>query len=301
MTNQKVISVDGDRTGGLVFWEPSEATIEGLGRALKGIGLEKLLPQQSVAKAALKETMTAVIRKSPLYVRGNIPEIFPLASHVVGFEARRLNRGLEENNPEFVFSAVLNKEGTVEIPKFNDEICPWMDGRLDEFENVMTKRFTSRAKYYPTGMVSTAISRVIESLGGILVRKTGGNYFLPDFCLPTFEAFCDLLDEARPGPEIIVYKFNIKPTERSFTQVLNAVKREVEVRLAQVQVGLDNLGLDRLQRSDGKASRLSECSEVLSLVERYESLLGVDLKEYKAMAEQVRGAVDAHAVLEVAC
>jgi len=296
MTTHKVLKVDG------VFWEPSECRINDICTALEAVSMEGLVPKTSVAKASLKAAFHKLLSRSPLAVRGNTPVIEPLASDVIGFEARKPNRGAEANAPDFCLSVRLKPDGTVEIPKFDAVNCPWLVGRQAQVEQVVTSQFQSEAQFYPTFMVSKLLGRVIASMGGILVRETGGNYFMPPDSLSQFEEFCNHLDQATPAPQVVLYKFDIKPTERSFKHVLQSVKREAEERLKEVEAGLEALVQDdKKQKPHGKKSRMKEVFAVQDLLERYEGILGVDLADMKAMADQVRGAVDAHSVMEFAC
>jgi len=294
------ISGDGD-DGVLVLWEPGHIKIEDLEEALATIGRGNLLPKASVAKSALKKAFKRFLDKSPLHVRGNTPELSPLAPEVVGFEARRPNKGQENNDPDFVMSVVADASGSVTIPKFDAGILPALadDTKRAQAEAGIGALFKTNLEYYPTTMTSTVISRVIESLGGILVRKTGGAYFVPPRSVGDFETFCDAIDAAEVGPEMVTHSFGIKPGERSFKAVLKAVQRIAKERLCEVEEGLNRLG-ERKQRSDGKTARIDECLAVKSMLSEYESLLGVSLKEFQEMADDVQAAVNAHAALEFA-
>lgn len=297
MTNN-TIAIDGDNTGALVLWEPGPCKMTDMLVALTSIGRDKLLPKSSVAKAALKKAFHGFVSASPLYIRGNIPEINPLASHVLGFEARRMNRGETTNDPEFLLSVVVDEGGKVKVAEFNPALCPWAGTKSDKIEAHIQAKFDELTEFYPTDMASRTVARVIQSLGGIsLVKKTGGKFFLPPDGVDQFESFAAVLDGAEVAPRLVTYKFQIKPTERSFKVVLQAVQEEATERLKAVEESLQDIGK---MKANGKESRLAECMAVRELMERYESVLGVSLQKFKDMAEQVAGAVDAHSVLEFA-
>jgi hypothetical protein len=295
----KEIEIDGSgRDGLLAMWEPSDITMEDLSNALKAIGKEGLLPKSSVAKAALKEALYAFICRTKLAVRGNTPELFPLAPEVVGYEARRMNKGTENNSPEFIMSVVVDANGVVSIPKHDSNILPQLDNHKAKVEAAIQGVFDTRVKWYPTGPTSTCIARVIESLGGILVRKTGGSYFLPEKGIEKFEEFCAALDSSKDrAPEMVTYRFPIKPGTRSFKSVLQAVKRNASDRLAEVESGLQELGTKK-QRSNGQESRLNECVAVKEMLAVYSEALGVELKDFMDMADKVQSAVAAHNALD---
>ena len=294
----KEIHVDGSGKDGLLtFWEPSEVAIDDLVRALKAIGKDRLLPKASVAKSALKYSLQTFIAKSGLRIRGNTPEVFPLAPEVVGYEARRMNRGTEQNQPEFVIS-VVSDNGVVSIPKYDSGILPQLDTKKHKAEAALQTVFDSRSTIFPTEMSSGCIARVIESLGGILVRKTGGNYFVPDHSIEAFEVFAEELDKAEGSkPEIVTYRFPLKANNRSFKSVLKAVKDQACERLAAVEKELSMLG-SKKQRKDGQETRMNEVVEVKALLLQYQEILGVELKEYQDMADKVASAVSIHNALE---
>lgn len=297
MTNHE-IKVDGSGKDGLLaFWEPDEIAIADLERALKAIGKEGLLPKASVAKSALKYSLQAFIAKSGLKVRGNTPEVFPLAPEVIGFEARRMNRGTEQNEPEFVIS-VVSDNGAISIPRYDSGILPQLDTKKSKAEEVLQSVFDSRSAIFPTEMASACISRVIQSLGGILVRQTGGNYFVPEKSIGAFETFASELDNSQGSkPEIVTYRFPLKANDRSFKSVLRAVKGQACERLAAVEAELSQLG-SKKQRKDGKENRINEVLEVKTLLEEYQGILGVSLKEYQEMADKVAAAVSVHNALD---
>lgn len=298
MTN-KEITVDGSGQDGLMtFWEPSEVAIEDLVRSLKAIGKEGLLPKSSVAKSALKYSLQVFISKAGLKVRGNTPEVFPLAPEVIGFEARRMNRGVETNDPEFVLSVVVDNNGTVTIPKYDAGILPQLDSKRDKAEAAIQSVFAKRSAIFPTEMASACIARVIQSLGGILVRKTGGIYFVPQRSIEEFEGFVHELDSSVGSkPEIVTCRFPIKPGHKSAKSVLKAVKQQASDRLAAVEAELQSLG-SKKQRNDGKESRLNEVDAVKAMLDEYQQILGVSLKELTEMADKVASAVSVHSALE---
>jgi len=294
----KEIHVDGSGADGLLtFWEPDEIAIDGLVSALKAIGKEGLLPKSSVAKSALKYSLQAFLAKSGLKVRGNTPEVFPLAPEVVGFEARRMNRGTEQNQPEFVIS-VVSDNGSVSIPRYDSMILPQLDTKKDKAESALQAVFDSRSQIFPTEMASACIARVIQSLGGILVRKTGGNYFVPGHSIEVFEAFAEELDKASGSkPEIVTYRFPLRANNRSFNSVLKAVKEQAVERLATVEKELSQLGSKR-QRKDGQETRMNEVMDVKAMLLQYQEILGVELKSYQEMADKVASAVSIHNALD---
>ena len=153
--------------------------------------------------------------------------------------------------------------------------------------------FQTRLHFFPTETVSACIAKVISSLGGIRIRRTGGLYFVPGKNLEDFEKFC----LAAKGPEVVAVRFPLVPTENSYASVLRSVKDIAKERMKAVEESLATLGQSKM-RSNGKETRLKECQDVLDLLKDYEEILGVDLAESKDIVAKVEAAVNAHAALE---
>jgi hypothetical protein len=297
MTIREIEADGSGKDGAIVWWEPEQLSIGDLTNALKAIGKESLLPKSSVAKAALREALAALVAKSGLRVRGNTPSYFPLAPEVIGWEARRMNRGSEQNEPEFILSVVADS-GIVTIPRHNSDLIPQLDTKKDKAESALQSVFDARSQVFPTEVVSACISRVIASFGGILVRQTGGVFFVPPHAIEKYEEFCEQIDSASgTKPEMVSCRFALKPTERSFNAVLKAVKEQATSRLAAVEEELAQLG-GKKQRANGRETRTNEVLEVKAMLTQYQEILGVELKEYEAMADQVAAAVSIHSALE---
>jgi hypothetical protein len=295
----KIINVDGSgKDGGMIYWEPEEMKIADLAAALKGVNLDGLAPKHSVKAAALQDAFMTFIEKAKIKVRGKPIKTFRLSADVTGFDARQINPGNEDVDPVFVASVVIDANGMVNIPKHNSAILPQLDNHKSQVEAVLQKVFDHRCNYYPTAMVSGCFAKVISTLGGILVRRTGGFYFLPEKGIERFDQFAKHINAIGGGPELVMVKFPVVPTETSYAAVMKAVKQIAKDRMKAVEASIHDLGDDKKQRANGTATRLKECQEVLDLLNDYSEILGVDLVESKEIVKKVKDAVNAHAALE---
>jgi hypothetical protein len=295
----KQIAVDGSgNDGGMLYWEPEEMKISDLQAALKKIEMEGLAPKHSVLGAALQDAFMTFIEKAKIKERGKPIKPFRLSAEVTGFDARQIVPGDENVDPVFVASVLLDANHHVRIPKHNSAILPQLDNHKAQIEAVLQKVFDHRCTYYPTGMVSGCFAKVISALGGILVRRTGGLYFLPGKNLERFSEFAQVINSTSGGPELVVVKFPVVPTETSYAAVMKAVKGIAKDRMRAVEASIHDLGDDKKQRANGTASRLKECQEVLDLLNDYSEILGVELVESKEIVKKVTQAVNAHAALE---
>lgn len=297
---QHNIEVDGSGAdGAFIWWEPGTVQIADMHRAYDLAGRTNLLPKTSNAQAALKEAFSAFIDACNIKARGRPVRIEPLSENVLGCEAYQTERGDEQNSRYFIMSVRTDEDGHVRIVKHDSSIMPQVDNHRAQIEDRIQKVYENKLNWWPTTQVSSSVARLIESLGGILVRQTGGNYFLPECGLNDFISVADHIESCQTDLQFVVTKFPLKPNERSFRCVLEAVQRIASERLATVEEGLKDLG-SKKQRANGVASRVGECMEVKDLLTRYGSLLGVAFQDLMDAAQKVEDAVAAHAAMDFA-
>lgn len=291
-------SVEFDGSGNdsaMVFWDPNEVPVPVLVNALTKIGKASLIPKSSVMASALKDAFTTFIDRTGIKERGRPIKPFPLSSEVTGYDFRQINPGNEDIDPVFVASVLLDTNNHVRIPKHNPALLPILDTKKAAIEGAIQKVFETRCGVYPATFVSTALQNVVRGLGGILIKKTGGMFFVPAKGLETFE---QLGQELNGSIDLTTCRFPLVPTESSYACVLKSVKNVAKDRLLAVEKSIHELGSSKKMRSNGKESRLKECQEILDLIKDYEEILGVEFKESKELVAKVEQAVHAHAALE---
>lgn len=297
--NAKVVQVDGSGEDGVwVWWEPGRVKVQALKDGLTQAGYSNLLPKASTVSSALRETLAGFIDAAKIKVRGSPVSINPLRDDVRGFEAVRQDRGDTENIHDFVMSVVLDDKDQVRIAKHNPQYVPQAEIVKDQLELKMTEVFQSQLDWYPTAMVSGCISRLLSALGGVLCRRTGGVYFLPEVAAKKFEPLADMLDAAEGELSVTITKFALRPGERSYDLVLTSLRQEVSDALVEIEEGLAELGTSK-PRSNGQATRLATLDALNAKVSRYESLLGVAMQDMHDAVEKVKGAVAARNVMEM--
>lgn len=293
----RTIKVDGSGEDGcMVWWDPARLPVSGLKDALDSVGLTNLLPKASTVPAALRETLSSFIEAANVKVRGKPIAINPLAEDVKGFEAVRQDRGSVENVHDFVMSVVLDETTQrVQIAKHNPQYLPQVSAIQAKLEDKMTEVFRDHLDFYPTTMVSGCLSRVVQALGGVLCRRAGGVYFLPEASLQRFEPLANSIDKLG-SVAITITKFQLRPGERSYELVVKSIRDEVSDALIEIEEGLKELGTKK-QRSDGEATRLATLAALRAKVTKYETLLGVALTDCHTAVQSVEQAVAAHNVM----
>lgn len=295
--NFKTVSIDGSSQDGVfVWWEPGRMRVEDLRDALTQAGCPGLLPKSSTVPAALRETLAGFIESAGVKQRGSPIDINPLREDVRGFEAVKQERGDTENDHEHIISVVLDGGGMVKIAKHNEAMLPQVDIIKDQLEAKMTEVFQQQLDYFPTAMVSSCLARVIEHLGGVLCRKAGGVYFLPESGAQKFEPLAAAIDSSN-GVSIVITKFALKPGERSYKLVLTSIRKEISDALVEIEEGLSELGSK--PRANGQATRLNTLDSLKAKVTQYEELLGVTMKDMHDAVEKVKAAVSARNVMDM--
>jgi hypothetical protein len=263
--------------------------------ALDSVGLGGLAPKASTIPASMKEMLGGFIEAANLKVRGLPIDINPLRSDVKGFEVVQRHPGDTENQHDFMLSVILDESvGRIKIAKFNPRYFN-IGSNQQLIEDKMTAVFFQQLDWYPTPMVSSCISRVVAYLGGVLCRKAGGVYFLPESAMTQFEPLADELEKSQGGVELTITKFELRPGERSYRLVAQSLQAEIDEALVAIEEGLKTIGR---QRANGKESRTAALQAMADKIARYERILGVTLTGLRDAVTKVQGAVDAHTVVD---
>lgn len=297
--SERMFHVDGSgEDGAFIWWDPGTVRIADMQQAYDLVQRVHLLPKTSNAQASLKEAFTAFIDACNIKARGRPIKVEPLSENVLGCEAFQTERGEEQNDRHFIMSVVVDN-GHVRIAKHDPAFVPQVDNHKVQIEERIQRVYENKLEWWPTTQVSSAVARLIDSLGGILVRQTGGNYFLPESGLADFTSVADHIESCQTDLKFTITKFPLRPNERSFRCVMESVRKEASERLATVEEGLRDLG-SKKQRANGVASRTAECMAVKDLLTRYGSLLGVVFQDLMDAAQKVEDAVAAHAAMDFA-
>ena len=298
----KAIELDGSGQDGMfVTWEPGQLLVEDARSAFRTANAEALLPKSSTKPNALRTAFSAMLDSLNVKVRGMPIQITPLREDLVGFEARRVLKGDVENDPEFLISVVLEEDSNgarVKIAKFDANVLTQVALMQTQFEERLTRVYEEELNYYPVSMISSAMQRLILNLGGISLRQAGGSYFLPAKAAETFSKVADGLEAPGGDLRVNTFTFPLKPGERSYRWVLDALRKEVNACLAEIQEELKDLG-GRKQRSNGMETRLEHAVRIDKKISEYESLMNVTLTDLHEAVNVVKTAVESHNLMEI--
>ena len=280
--------------GAFAWWEPGQMRVSALRDALDKASLSNLLPRASTVPSALKETLSGFVTAANLKVRGLPIVINPLANEVKGCEAVQRKPGQQVNEFAHIMSIVLDETtDKVHIASHNPTFFSMPNQRA--VEDKMTDVYRNQLDWYPTPMVSSCLARAIEHLGGLLCRKTGGVYYIPETSIDRFETLADYMDASEGDMSITITKFPLIPGERSYRLVAQSLEREVNEAVAAVEEALRSIGK---QRANGKVSRTEMLAGLLAKVQTYENILGMPMIHVLEAIAKCQEAVDAHAAIE---
>jgi hypothetical protein len=291
MTQIKTTEVDLSEDA-FTWWDSTDLRVDDLHNALSAVSMGNLAPKASTVNHALTETLSGFISAAGIKVRGCPIKITPLRLDVKGVEAVRLTRGETSNEHEHVMSIALDKDDHVRVAKFNSDFVPQVAAIQAKLEEKMTEVFRSQMDYYPAHMVSTCISRVVASFGGVLAKASGGVYFLPSTVTPKFEEFAGKLSMG-----ITINKFAIKPGTTSYSCVVKAIRKEIQDALLEIEEGMKDLGGS--MRTNGMQSRLKRLDELKAKVKAYEAILGMAMTDLTDAVDKVSDAVSAFNAMAV--
>jgi hypothetical protein len=289
------VGFDGSgQDGAFVWWEPGQMRVDALRDALDNVHVGQFLPKASTVPAAIKEMLDGFLSAANLRIRGLPIAINPLASEVRGCEAVQRRPGKQTNDFTHVISVVLDEQADrIRIVSYNPAFFSMPNKTV--VEDRMTAVYRQQIDWYPTTMVSACLARVIDHLGGVLCRANGGVYYLPESSLQTFEPLANALECAEGELSITITRFTLIPGERSYRLVAQAMEREANDTLLQVEDALKSIGR---QRQDGRVSRTELLTGLAEKVKRYGEILNQPMAHMLDAIAKCQEAVDAHSAIE---
>lgn len=178
------------------------------------------------------------------------------------------DRGVEY---ETLFKAWVDSDCA--LTDSNDEtVCDAVDILFDQ----------ARRVYESTDLSGWFIAQV-EKHSAVGLRDRGGIYFVPQPEVQSWNTFADLITKVS---SCRIYEIPAMRTERAVGAVLDAVTREAEAMVANMQdaIASGNLGTRAL------ATKKQRCEVMEAKVAGYEALLGVKMSALQGKLEELRAA-----------
>lgn len=263
--------------GAIVFWNLAEWTNRGqLTAQWSAVGLEALVPEPRPAPAALRSALEDVFAGPRILIR-------PLASRD-GFAVVREDRGLAANQYQTDFTARVIAG---EPPSLTFD--PW-DNRAVRVQGA----YQSQLGRATACQVSSALVRIIESMGGTRLRPSGAVYWLPGHRIDEWCRIGEAVENAADGALSAVYMLRHRLDHDAVRAVRDAVVAEVQAESVRIkdEILAGELGSRALE------TRKKQAADLRDKVLLYEDLLSVGLKGlHRAVDEADQAAATAALLL----
>jgi hypothetical protein len=264
-----------DVGGAVVFWSLADATDrDKLCAGFRPLGLESFMPEPRAASAVLRDALEETLGGPRVLVR-------PLAARD-GFAVVTEDRGAAANT----YAVVLVARVAGDPPDFT------FDPADDRAARVVGK-YRELAGRIPAAQLSSALVKVVESLGGTRLRPTGAVYWVPGHKLDDWAEAARAVEAAAVGRPSSVYVIKHRLDADAVRAVRDAVVAEVNTAAGRIVADLSagDLGAKALE------TRRREAAALRDKVLLYEDLLSVGLDGLHAAVDTADQGAAAAALL----
>lgn len=258
--------------GVIVFWRTSDSHKQQVNNALGQYALS-----EEAQSATLKRALTDKFGGPTILVR-------PMADD--GFAVINEDRGDKGNTYTELFTARVD-EGVITMQSY---------APIDaQHKNAVEQAFTIARLTCPANRVATGMVHLIEGLGGVPLRPQGAVYYLPPQQVPEFTRVAQLIEAASVNGQTAVYLMKTPTDENTARAVIDALVLETsnEAEKIEEEVFAGELGKRAMLTRETRAMNL------LSRLEKYETLFGANLLAVRETLEKVKGAAATAALLNV--
>lgn len=277
----------GSRCGGICILNTRTALRDTLQRAADEVDASKFVPTQPPVTTTLRLAMHGVgiglfgkRRKQPISVK-----------HIDGndFECVRVVPNGDRNEYHHLFSATIDTNWKVTVLAHNH------DATSAFVEPALQSAVVQLRDYLPSPIVSRTAVRILQSWKAVPMADGGGVWFLGESHLDKYRRFTDILRDDGRGPLFTLTTFDIDANPETAGDVLSKVRETVKAGVAEIMDDIAN-ATDGFSERSIKV-RLGRANRLLSMVNEYRQLMGVDMPELTDAIEQAKQAVAVHRLL----
>lgn len=248
--------------GAVVFWRLAPfSDRKKVAEGLTALGMEKFVPEErtllSCLRGALAETFQPVEKGTRYVVR-------PVKNGSPGF-------AVVEEQPRKEFEDGDDWGKVVAVAKL-DEKCGTLSLSPPERYGEVWDKMRKAREFLPLATVSKLLVDVIEHLGGVSLRDSGGVYWLNDDVLDNWTPVADLMEAAAlpGGPECHVSALRVVADEQMVRAVGDALTSEITTALSAIENELTDGDItERVCES-----RLARLAKLSAKVRRYADAFG---------------------------
>jgi hypothetical protein len=253
------------------------------------VGAEGALPK--VNKLSAIHDAAKVVAAEAGFVGRDMPTLkyFSHDRSTVGVGVYQEIRGADENQYPLVFSARVNAEtNEASIIKVGPGFClpvsqHAMSARLDHCYSQATEFFTASD-------ITKAVNTFLGKSHGVLLKQTGGVYFLPDEFIERYDALARGLREA--GPVLHCWVHDLANNESLVQTLHDNMIGGILDRITERQNNWDALVSNEGKPQErGLRSRFDEMLADAATIEFYENFLSVRLDSLRSVLERQQGII----------
>lgn len=291
--------------GGVIFWKVGPTDRQAFEAGLRSLGLEKYVPDHRTPKAILQAALGALYAEGPpsLFEREQLAAVMAVLSDdekakltEATADVRRIVRPVAKTA---AFNVLLETRAEPRnLYKVMLDAAVTKDGVVTsdppEYREAIQAAFVRMAGELPASTVTTTLVAVLkDALGGLMLRPTGGVYWLQAEKLDQWSKVAELAEAtALTSGDSCVHLMRTAMDEAAMRAVKDAITDEVRGSIERIQREITdgNLGTGALE------SKVAEAGRLRTRLGDYEELLGSAMADVHAQLETVTTAA-AHALV----
>jgi len=283
--------------GAILFWTSRKITRDAAKTAFKKQGFEQFVPKLDPYEA-LKATARQIVDECGLKVAGVAMDYPSLDRKSCGLEVIAQHKGDKRNQHQFLFSIGATKTGGVSILDVDPATCPFVASELAQVEAAANGIWSEQVKFLPAKDLTDALVTLVKHSKGVLLKESGGVYFVADEYLHWYRGIGT--DLAPLGPSLSSATFGVTSNKALFKQVIDAVVEEIKVEVAAMQQEIADLFANKKnQRVNGEKRRMEQLCELESkwaYYAKYAGDNGIQMPNLQPAIDACRQAIAAAAL-----
>lgn len=288
--------------GAIIFWTAAQISRQVAHDAFDAEGCAHLLPKPDLM-ASMYQTARQVVDAVGVHANGVQLRYFPLATEKqgsVGVEIRQVVKGKSRNDYPFLFSlgVTAEEDGTdqrVEVLDCDSRACPDVAAHRRNVEMAATAVWSQAVQQVTANDLTNAIVALVKRQHGVLMRSSGGVYYVTEDKLGPYIRVSDAL--GKQGVALSWAQFSPTLNDKLLEQVAKAVNDAVsEGAMDIIQETADLTARSAKPRSNGQRTRLQKLVELEAMADHMKQSLGEPFVNACKLLQQAREAIGAEGI-----
>lgn len=257
--------------GAVVYWTPAPCGYGDLSRRLQEAGYEDLVPRETTDASALRAAMSDYAEGQAV-TKGHDRMVKPLKKPKDnGFESVQVERGEASNDYCHDFSAKV-VDGKVQLTR----------GYCDTYQ--LQELYVKYKQVLSASAVGSVISNSMTYLGGVMLKESGGIYWLRRSKLWDLQQIANAVEQSAcwdKKPKVYVCSTPLD------THTIRSVKDSIVNEMVNESLRLGEELMEGLG-DEAKERRREHISRLIERTKEYEVLLGESLGEVSGALERLQ-------------